>query len=92
MKITQYGQTYEVTAKRTRYMNNGNLAIILTCEDGTAYGNLTVNLTNYSLPEDMAYVDTNNMPQAEEFIKANGLGLPQHETMQCYSRYYDASA
>ena len=64
---------YEVTPIRTKYMDEGNLAISLECEDGEPYGMLTVNLDS-DLPEDMAYVDTNNIPDAEDFIERNGLG------------------
>lgn len=73
MKITQYGETYEVTLTKTTYANNGNLAIALTCDTGEPYGVLTVNLGE-KLPADMAYVDTNNMPSAEKFIRENNLG------------------
>ncbi len=73
MKITGYGKTYEVTVTKTTYANNGNMAIALTCKNGEPYGMLTVNL-NDVLPDGYAYVDTNNMPNAEEFIKENNLG------------------
>lgn len=72
MKIKNWGQEYEVTAHKAKYYN-GNLAITLTCDNGEPYGNLTTNLDN-KLPENMAYVDTNNMPDAERFIKENDLG------------------
>lgn len=71
---------YEVTPIRTEYMNEGNLAISLECEDGEPYGMLTVNLRG-KLPEDMAYVDTNNIPDAEKFISENGLGTNTGITM-----------
>lgn len=71
MKIKQFGKEYEVTAHKANYYN-GNLAIFLTY-DGEPYGNLTVNLSERLLP-DTAYVDTNNMPDAERFITENGLG------------------
>lgn len=72
MKIKQFGKEYEVTTNRTKYYN-GNLAITLTCDNGEPYGTLTVNLGERLFP-DTAYVDTNNMPDAERFIKENGLG------------------
>lgn len=66
----------EVEMEKAKYMN-GNLAIRLTCHDNDGfcetYGNLTVNLGD-KLPEGYAYVDTNNMPTAEEFIERYGLG------------------
>ena len=72
MKIKQFGKEYEVTIHKSNYYD-GNLAIFLTCKDGEPYGNLTVNLSERLLP-DTAYVDTNNMPDAERFIKEYGLG------------------
>lgn len=78
MKINNWGKEYEVQMEKTSYKNNGNLAIVLTCYDSEydcwePYGNLTVNLNN-KLPANMAYVDVNNMPNAEEFITENNLG------------------
>ena len=73
MLITQYDHTYDVIPKKTKYQYNGNLAIVLWCKDGELYGKLTTNLDG-KLPPDMAYVDTNNMPDAERFIKENDLG------------------
>ena len=77
MKIENWGMEYEVKVNKTKY-TDGNLAIQLMCHDDEydfwgPYGNLTVNLGE-KLPEDQAYVDTNNMPNAEEFIRKYGLG------------------
>ena len=72
MKIKQFGNEYEVTIHKSCYYD-GNLAIFLTCSNGEPYGNLTVNLSERLLP-DTAYVDTNNMPDAEMFIKEYSLG------------------
>lgn len=57
-----------------RYAMNNNLYIGLIAEDGP-YSNLTTN-TDTVLAEDEAAVDTNNFPQAEEFIATNKLGEP----------------
>ena len=75
MKIENWGNAYDVRMEKTKYCN-GNLAIRLVCDNGEPYGDLTVNL-NKELPDDMAYVDTNNMPNAERFIKENNLGVHQ---------------
>ena len=72
MKIKQFGEEYEVTAHKANYYN-GNLAIMLMCDYGEPYGTITTNLCD-GLPQNQAYVDTNNMPDAERFIKDNGLG------------------
>ena len=72
MKITNFGRTYNVLLETTQYYDR-NFAIRLVCENGEPYGNLTVNLGE-PLPPYTAYVDTNNMPSAEQFIKDNDLG------------------
>ena len=72
MKVTSWGEEYEVTVEKTKYGNNGNLAIQLWCDDGP-FATLTVNL-NKKLKEGYAYVDINNCPWAEEFIEKNHLG------------------
>lgn len=72
MKVTCWGKTYDVTIQESKYVNNGNFALSLLCDDGP-FAVITVNL-NETLPEKFAYVDTNNCPWAEEFIKENNLG------------------
>ena len=78
MKIKGWDKEYEVKIEESRYMNNGNLAISLMCYDDEfnfwePYGRLTVNFDE-KLPANHAYVDTNNMPNAEDFINENKLG------------------
>jgi len=82
MKIKGLFQEYEVKVNKTQYYN-GNLAITLDCYDDEynfwePYGNLTVNLDK-KLPPNQAYVDTNNMPNAEAFIAEYNLGEPTGE-------------
>ena len=74
--------SYEVFLKIHRYVNNQNLAIQILVDEGhyyEPYGMLTVNLSE-TLPEDMAYVDTNNIQNAEELIKEYKLGEPTGKT------------
>lgn len=94
MKIKGWGMEYEVKINKTRY-SNGNLAIQLMSYDDEyefwePYGNLTVNFEE-KLPEGCAYVDTNNMPNAEEFINKYGLGEHQGKFRMsgycCYPLY-----
>lgn len=82
MKIRDYYKEYEVKVNKAKYPN-GNLAIVLDCYDEEygfweRYGNLTTNLDK-KLPPNQAYVDTNNMPNAEAFIAENHLGEPTDE-------------
>ena len=77
-KIQAWGEEYKVRAIKAKYTTNGNLAIQLICEDEEyggwePYGGLTVNL-NKKLPPNQAFVDVNNIPNAESFIEENGLG------------------
>ena len=81
---TRYGETFEVDAFRSNSMNNNNLAVVLILDTGEPFATLTTNL-NIPLEPNKAYVDTNNMPSAEDFIKDNGLGKPLHK--QGYSGY-----
>jgi len=74
--------SYDVFLKIHRYVNNQNLAIEILIDKGhyyEPYGMLTVNLSE-TLPEDTAYVDTNNIQNAEEFIKEYKLGESTGDT------------
>lgn len=73
MIINSYGMTYDVEPVRLTYLN-GNLCIRLMCKTGEPFTTLTTNL-GFKLKEDEAYVDINNNPFAEDFIKANNLGV-----------------
>lgn len=72
MEIKLYGKTYKVKPKIDKYTTYKNLCISLVEENGSPFSCLTVNLIQ--LPENYAFVDTNNMPSAEEFIKKYELG------------------
>lgn len=67
-----YDKDIEVMAYRHEYMND-NLAIRLVTTYGEPWTTLTVNL-GVKLPSNYAYVDTNNNPDIEKFIKDNELG------------------
>lgn len=74
---THYG-TYRVLPIRREY-NNKTLAIQLQSYDGEPISTLTVNLPDEFIMisgENYAFVDTNNNPNAEEFIQENELGIP----------------
>ena len=69
--VTDFG-TYDVTLRKTSYKNNNNLAIALDSPTEGPFAVITVNI--HELPEGYAFVDTNNCPWAEKFIKDHGLG------------------
>lgn len=81
MKISDcFGKEYDVNVEKLQYPN-GNLAIELVYYDEEddfweSYGTLTTNFDE-KLPDGYAYVDTNNIPFAEEFIEKYGLGVHQ---------------
>lgn len=78
---TPYGN-WEVEAKRSRYSNNGNLAIQLITPEGEPVSTLTVNIMDGVCEyrgEEYAYVDTNNNPTGVKFILENELGEPTGE-------------
>ena len=72
---TEFG-TYDVTIKTSKYLYGDNLAIELTTDTIELFAKLTVNLAEWTLPNDKAFVDTNNCPWAEKFISDNKLGKP----------------
>lgn len=69
---------YPVTLLITSYQT-GSLAILLqTKVNGNPedFGTITVNFADELLMPDQAYLDINNMPGIEQFIKKNHLGSP----------------
>ena len=90
---TQFGTTENVTLTVNTYMDNKSLYVGMTTEeDGfpEPYGNVTVNLLT-SVPPYCAFVDTNNMPQLEDFLVENGIaeftGLEQKSGYCNYPLY-----
>lgn len=67
---------YKVKVYKRKYCT-GNLAVCLESYTGEPIATLTTNLPDgvcLSKGIEYAYVDTNNNPTAEEFIKENNLG------------------
>lgn len=72
---THFGTTKNVTLTVNTYMDNDSLYVgMTTMEDGfpEPYGDVTVNLLP-SVPSYCAFVDTNNMPELEDFLVKNGI-------------------
>ena len=78
MKVWRGDHAEYVTVRLTvaKYINTDRLAIYITEASGEPYGMLTVNLPEYQLyiTADEAFVDVNNIPFAEDFIKSNKIG------------------
>ena len=62
----------DVTLNITQY-TDGNTAVLINCTNGEPFGRLSVN-TGVDLPENWIAVDTNNLPDAVDFIEDNNLG------------------
>ena len=65
-----------VTVHFTQYIKNGSLAVRLNVASAPweIFSIVTVNLPiSGNLPKNLAYVDTNNCPWAEEFLKDNNI-------------------
>lgn len=87
------GATEQVTLFVSTYANNKSLFVgMTTMEDGVPepYCDVTVNLLE-TLPPYCAFVDTNNMPELEDFLVKNGLaeytGLEQRSGYCTYPLY-----
>lgn len=79
-KINAYNKDWFVIPVLNKYTYGNCLAISLMLEDGSCFAHLTVNLIDAlegiaTLPEDCAFVDVNNAPWAEAFIKEYDLGI-----------------
>ncbi len=89
---TEWG-TYDVTLKKEAYHEPRTLAVQAVCiDDDEPFATLTVNLDGYTgagLQSDTrAFVDTNNCPWAEAFLRDNGIARPTGIVMQSgYSKY-----
>ena len=70
--VSFYGENYKVYPYVSKY-RNGRLAILLMGTDGEPFADLTVNLVDEPCPSGCAYLDTNNFPQGEEFVRKNRL-------------------
>ena len=90
---TQFGTTENVTLTVNTYMDNNSLYVgMTTMGDGfpEPYGDVTVNLL-VSVPPYCAFVDTNNMPELEDFLVKNKIaeftGLTQKSGYCSYPLY-----
>jgi hypothetical protein len=77
--ITEFDE-FDVTVEVGRYFYGDNIALKLFTENEgirELFAIITVNLADYGiLGQNKAFIDTNNCPWAEDFLKENGLGEP----------------
>lgn len=78
-KLTYHGRP--VMVKAESYRNNNTLALTLNYEDGDR-DVVTVNLNSHFQSDSMAFLDSNNYPDIEEWIQKNNLGLSMNLTQR----------
>lgn len=74
-----FDDDYEVYPVICKYKTNNRLAILLMLTEDEWFCDLTVNINSEQSDKKnkaLAFVDTNNNPWAEQFIKTNELGKP----------------
>lgn len=73
-----YNEEYKVTLKANTYKNNKRLAAQMIDEDGVPVARITVNIAaNLSKNKpNINFVDTNNLPNIEQFLKENKIAKP----------------
>ena len=79
MQYSAWGTTYDTCIEVGSYLCGGGLYLSLQdrCEDGLEpFADMTVNLPEYRPAADCAFVDTNNLGQAEQLIAEYRLGKP----------------
>lgn len=79
MKLTTWGDTYDLCAQIGQYVHGNGLAIQLHFKNGDAlepYATMTVNLKNCPTGENRAFVDTNGFPEVVKLIDEYKLGKP----------------
>jgi len=82
-RTSKTGATTPVTLRYTKYTNNNALAVQLICAKSpwSPFATITVNIVMSGyIPGNLAYVDTNNCPWAEDFLKENGIAEPTGQT------------
>lgn len=78
-KLTYHGRP--VTVKAESYRNNETLAVMLVYRNNE-FDVITVNLNSSFQSDSMAFLDTNNYPDIEKWIRENNLGLPMNLTQR----------
>ena len=78
-KLIYHGRP--VTVKAESYRNNATLAVMLVYRNNE-FDVITVNLNSRFQSDSMAFLDTNNYPDIEKWIRENNLGLPMNLTQR----------
>ena len=73
-----FNETYNVFIKKNTYQNNKRLAVQLIEQTGEPFAIITTNI-NYPLSKNdtnLAFIDTNNIPDIEEWLIENKIAEP----------------
>ena len=76
---TNYSTYKNCMLRLGRYMTDGSLAVEIYNRQDGEIARLTTCLCDPTLPEDMAYVDTNNCPWAVAFLEEKWFGREDRE-------------
>ena len=78
VRLSETGRTYPVTLNFTSYVMDNTLAVRLVeaRPPWSPFAVITVNLSDRVQDETHAFLDTNNCPWAEEFLRDNGIAEP----------------
>lgn len=71
---TEYADYDKVVIEKSEYPNGNTAIVLIDAEEGEEIAVLTVNLGAKLGSERQAYLDTNNFPEGEQFIKENNFG------------------
>ena len=73
-KLTYHDREVRVAVES--YRNNGTLALMLHYKDDGDTEVITTNLNDFMQSDSLAYLDSNNYEDIEDFIVRNKLGTP----------------
>ncbi len=70
-----YGETFRLNITKGAYTNNGTLYLgLIEEETGEPFADITINLPESYARGNIQYLDSNDMPDIEQFLIKNKLG------------------
>ena len=88
-RLSKTGRTYPVTLRFTKYNQNQSLAVQLIEAQApwSPFATITVNLSDPTQDDTHAFLDTNNCPWVEEFLRDNGIAEPAYGGLKMQSGF-----